>query len=210
MNTRLPGIKESQSSSELIASNILLLEGKDEELLIGKMLKHLNIAGVQCIDIEGKEYFPPTIRSLRDRPRFEKVQKIGFVADAEQQKASSTFDSLKYHLGKANFTIPKELLTLSDGSPQIGIFVMPNNQDAGMLEDLCLQSVPEDSLRCVDDFMHCAGIEPTEKPQKRRTLAYLSITMPLVHQVGLAAEKRIWNFDHHCFDQLKAFLEQFR
>ncbi len=210
MNTTLPGTDTPKNSSELIAKNILILEGKDEELLIEKMLKHLDITGIQCIDIQGKPEFEPTIRSLPVRPGVKNVQKIGFVADADVEKAESTFNSFTYHLEKAGFVAPTQLVSLSSGSPQIAIFVMPNNHDAGMLEDLCLQSISEDSLRCINDFMRCTGMSSeTVKYQKRQALAYLSIATPFTYQVGLAAQQKVWNFDHPCFDQLKTFLEQF-
>jgi hypothetical protein len=142
---------------------------------------------------------------------FFRTRQVGLVADADTELASSTFDSLKYHLQKAEFIIPDRLAALSSGSPQIGIFVLPDNHRQGMLEDLCLESISQDSLSCVDDFMRCSGIESQDIHfAKRRALAFLATSKGVVNQVGLAAQKSIWNFDHPCFDGLKAFLKQFR
>ena len=43
---------------------------------------------------------------------------------------------------------------------------------------------------------------------KAKVLAYLAIKNPIVNSLGLAATKGYWNLEDHCFDEIKAFMNE--
>ena len=57
----------------IAATRILLGEGKEEELFLQALLKHLGIAGVQVENYEGKPKLAPYLRALKNRPGFAQV-----------------------------------------------------------------------------------------------------------------------------------------
>ena len=189
---------------------LLLVEGKDELEFFTAFLRHLNINRIQIIEVEGKPNFRNKIKILSKFPDIKTVLKIGAVRDADQN-ANAAFDSLKDSFRLANWNPADKPNIFSDSNPSIGIFIMPGaNQDNGMLEDLCLQSINDQpDLRCVDDYIKCIESlreERLNKLSKRKIFTYLAGQQELVNALGLAAQKHIWNFDAPAFNELKAFL----
>nr|VFJ75877.1 MAG: hypothetical protein BECKFW1821C_GA0114237_10926 [Candidatus Kentron sp. FW] len=92
---------------------------------------------------------------------------------------------------------------------RIGIFIMPNNADAGMLEDLCLESVQaEPAFECVEQYMECLSALPGSigNPSKAKVQAYLAAREDIANSLGIGARKGYWNLDHGCFGDIKRFL----
>jgi len=163
----------------------------------------------------GKDKFPRMILGLPTTTGFAGVQMLGIVRDAETNEAKSTFDSVCSDLKRVNLPQPQALKLFSDTTPRIGVFVMPDNRRAGMLEDLCLESLSgTNEIKHMDTFFTQANVTESAKDYtKRRVQAWLSIIQPAVHlqrEIGRAAEAGFWNFDHTCFTALRVFLEQFR
>jgi hypothetical protein len=100
------------------------------------------------------------------------------------------------------------------GSPlAVGVFILPNCQDTGMLEHLCLEAVAEQSesaavLPCVSDFFTCLekqGRKPANLT-KARFAGYALARDVVDPQLGRAAQKGAIPWNAKAFDQLKAFL----
>ena len=91
----------------------------------------------------------------------------------------------------------------------MGIFVVPNGIDDGMLETLCLQSVsglPEFS--CVDGYFRCLqghGPLPTNM-HKARAHAWLASRPKSDLRVGEAAQAGYWPWDSDAFGELWSFI----
>ncbi|MCU0427952.1 MAG: hypothetical protein MUF71_20260 [Candidatus Kapabacteria bacterium] len=207
-------LQQLGNNENLTSSKLLLVEGKDEAGFCKAFLTTLAIGDVQIIDVGGRFKFSDNIQRLLKRPNFNTVQMLGILRDAEDKPAENTFASVCSDLKRVGLPQPQALTRFSDTKPSVGVFVMPDNRHAGMLEDLCLESLANtDGITHTDDFFTKASITESAKDfSKRRIQAWLSIAHSeeyLQREVGRAAEAGFWNFDHPCFTELKAFLEQF-
>ena len=107
---------------------------------------------------------------------------------------------------------PKEVLTTN---PKVGIFIMPNNETEGMLEDLCLQSIQQREINtCIDDYVSCVKSNVLNHARlikfnegKCRVQTYLASCIPIERELGVAALNYHWNFSCSCFDDIKEFLQ---
>jgi hypothetical protein len=97
------------------------------------------------------------------------------------------------------------------GNPKVGVFILPDCQNSGMLEDLCLASVTADlAMPCVDDFIRCVenrGRQPNNIA-KARVHAWLASHIVPDKRLGEAALAGYWDWDSQAFGPLKQFLHQ--
>ena len=115
--------------------------------------------------------------------------------------------------GKTTSATLKEIV--KDNKLWVGIFIMPDNENKGMLENLCLETIISSPQKaCIDEFTTCFSphILPEEqenfKEPKARILSYLATRAPIVYSLGIAAKKGYWNFDHESLDKIKKFLTE--
>ncbi|MBI5214752.1 MAG: hypothetical protein HY960_03260 [Ignavibacteriae bacterium] len=194
---------------------LLLVEGKDECNFFDAFLSHLRISGVQVVDIGGKDNFLKEFPALTLIEGFSSVKRLGFVRDAETNQPLTVFSSICNILQKHKLPIPinPNAIMMNDGI-YVGVFIMPDNKDPGMLENLCLQTISSDSINeCIDTYIGCVQSQQREgekliyNDSKARVQAYLASRSPIVNSLGLGAQKGYWNFDHECFDGISKFLK---
>nr|VFK31981.1 MAG: hypothetical protein BECKMB1821G_GA0114241_10997 [Candidatus Kentron sp. MB]VFK35067.1 MAG: hypothetical protein BECKMB1821I_GA0114274_10987 [Candidatus Kentron sp. MB]VFK77144.1 MAG: hypothetical protein BECKMB1821H_GA0114242_11037 [Candidatus Kentron sp. MB] len=197
---------------------LLAVEGQDERNFFEAMLRQLGIQGVQLADIGGKDKFKAKFSTLYNLAGFQKVRSLGFVRDAEDKEANAAFSSICSILKKYALPIPNAVNTVIEGKNnkgkniRIGIFIMPNNADRGMLEDLCLESAQgEPVFDCVDRYLDCclSALPENERPRnyaKAKVQTYLAARKEIVNSLGVGARKGYWNLDHNCFEDIKRFL----
>ncbi len=189
-------------------TKILAVEGKDEISFFQALLRKLQIDDVQLLDFGGKGKFDLKIKAIPNITGFRNVVSFGLIRDADDNPAQSAFDSIAMSLKKSNLPVPKIINDFSDTNPKIGIFVMPNNKDSGMLEDLCLNSITDLPVnRCIDDFINCNNEKPKNE-SKSRIQCFLALQNPIANSLGLGALKGHWNFESTTFDDLKLFLQK--
>ena len=206
--------KKREEPFQIKSDALLLVEGKDEYQTFQALLKEMNINGVQIYDVEGNNNFANKIPRLFKSSGFQQIKKLGFVQDAEQNEAKSAFDSICHVLECSNILdhVPRNIGTVEKiGSFKVGIFIMPNNKDKGMLETLCLQSIKD--MHCYKEMQ--AYIECLKKnyednssfnPAKAETQVYLASKVPIRNSLGLGALTGHWNFCDSAFDEIKLFL----
>lgn len=199
---------------QIVASNVLLVEGLDEKHFFEALLNKLDLtdSSVKVIPVNGTGNFQHQLDALVLSPDFNAIQRLGIVRDADQNHESA-FQSLVDLLRRYNLNWPSYPNTFSEsGTPRIGIFLMPGNCAEGMLENLCLRSVATTPLmECVESFMQCASSKTTEMPRidaKAKAHAYLSIMPVTVGSVGLGSKQGYWDFDHECMATLVDFVQQ--
>nr|VFK61081.1 MAG: hypothetical protein BECKUNK1418G_GA0071005_101534 [Candidatus Kentron sp. UNK]VFK69566.1 MAG: hypothetical protein BECKUNK1418H_GA0071006_10164 [Candidatus Kentron sp. UNK] len=196
----------------------LAVEGKDERNFFEAMLRQLGIQDVQLVDIGGKDQFKTKFSTLYNLDGFQEVRSLGLIRDAEDKAADAAFSSICSILKKYHLPIPDAPNTVIGGKNQqgkdirVGIFIMPNNADQGMLEDLCLKSArTEPVFACVDQYMDCClsalpENEQPRNPSKAKVQAYLATRKEIANSLGVGAHKGYWDFEHHCFGDIKRFL----
>ncbi|VFM96213.1 MAG: hypothetical protein BECKG1743D_GA0114223_101285 [Candidatus Kentron sp. G] len=206
-------------SFKIQSPRLLAVEGKDECNFFEALLKRMGIQGIQLLDIGGKDKFKDEFDSLHVLREFPNVRALGLIRDAENKKAHAAFSSIRSILEKyPPLPVPTNTDTVIDGKNhrgkdiRIGVFIMPNNIDAGMLEDLCLESVREEPVfACVNQYMNCclSALPEDERPRNRsktKVQTYLAARKEIVNSLGVGARNGYWNLDHACFHDIKQFL----
>jgi hypothetical protein len=138
--------------------NVLAVEGNDEKKFFDALLRIMNIPNVQIIDVSGKDNSKNKFSVyIQYEGALTKIKNIGFVRDAEQHEAQSAFNSICSVLRKYALPCPTELRKLiKDNGKKVTIFIMPNNNNCGMLEDLCIAAIKDtDIFTCVEWFVKC-------------------------------------------------------
>lgn len=164
----------------------------------------------------GKDNLQTYLEIFTQKPAFKQhVKRLGIIRDAEKKAAASALQSVQAALQGARIAPPSQMNKL-EGSPlSIGIYILPNCRDVGMLEDLCLaaaseveQGLPSSVFECVDDFFACLkrqGRVPSN-PAKARFAGFALAGDVIDPQLGRAAQRNAIPWQAHEFDQLKAFL----
>ncbi len=187
------------------ATRMLLGEGREEEIFLGALLKHLEISGVQIENYEGKDKLTPYLKALKKRPGFTKVNKLGILRDADDdpEGASASVDSAIEQAGFATGLTVRKL-------------ILPGGGKIGALENLCLQSIERRPINvCVEEFMSCAakatGHEhtTTSYKAKARIHAWLAAQSKPDLRLGHAAADGLIDWSSPAFDELKAFVTNF-
>src|SRR6266404_6897963 len=129
----------------------LLVEGRTPFLFFEVLTAHLGIVEIEMHDFGGNEQLGPFLKAFGARPEFkEKVQSLAIVRDAEftlrpgqietnPQTVSQAFASLCAHLTSAGLPAPTAPAAFTTTTPKVGVFILPNCCDPGMLETLCLE-----------------------------------------------------------------------
>jgi hypothetical protein len=202
------------NNKKIEKENVLAVEGKDECNFFKALLEYEKLESVQIIDIGGKDKFKIEFPLFAQSENFyNKLKRIGFVRDAEDKEAISAFQSICSVLKACELPVPeKQKVIVNDKNIKLGVFIMPNNEQKGMLEDLCIQSVKNDTLtKYVDNFVDSYKANITDKQynfSKAYVLAFLSTRVPIVNALGLAALNKVWDFNNSCFDEIKLFLRE--
>ena len=148
----------------------------------------------------------------------ERVKALGVIRDAETKPADSAFQSVCGALRGAKLSAPAGFGRFEREPLAVGVFILPNCRDAGMLETLCLQAaenVEQASgsklLPCVDEFFACLekrGQVPAN-PQKARFAGYALAQDIIDPQLGRAAQQGKIPWVSPAFNLWKEFLNQF-
>lgn len=194
---------------ELTKPKLLIGEGQDEVVFFGALLKHLGIDDVQVRDYRGKQKLGAFLDALRKLPGFTNLESLGITRDADLD-AAGAFASVSNHLANCRLAAPASSGSIEGGTPRIGIMILPDGQQPGMLEDLFLEALRSGSLtQCIDQYFRCVEAVNGSSPKlisKARVHAWLSAQDPPDMRLGIAAQKGLIEWDNPSFDQLKNFL----
>lgn len=157
-------------------TSLLLVEGNDDFHVIHALCKQFKISARNLENPEGGNFSVVDCKGIDELfeqipIRFKSSQNIstiGIIIDADTN-LQSRWATLQKILNETGFKPPKEFpesgLILIEGKLKIGVWIMPNNDLNGMLEDFIAFLVPKDDklLPIVETTLH--SIE-TEKLQK--------------------------------------------
>ena len=220
MNYNCIETHQKEKEREIEREYVLVVEGIDDMRFFEGLLKRSNdidfdINNIQIITTNGKSGFPGKIQWVSRPDRMKKITRIGFVRDADEHPAYSAFQSVCSHLKTNGFPVPKTMSEVTEGHPQCGIFIMPDNESGGMLESLCLESIQNQVVlvEAIDQYMR--GVEKNDAEMygklnqpKSRILTYLAGRHPYSNTVGPGAEKKHFDFSRTCFSRVKHFLNR--
>ncbi|ENA1815744.1 hypothetical protein ABF174_002384 [Flavobacterium psychrophilum] len=135
----------------------LLVEGNDDQHVIWALCEKFTVnENFDVIDCEG---ITKLYEQLPVRFKQAQVNTIGLIIDADSE-IKDRWKSISPLLSLQGFIIPQEIpidgLILKDNSGfKIGVWIMPNNNENGMLEDFISFLVPKDDkiLPIVNDTL---------------------------------------------------------
>lgn len=199
------------------SENLLLVEGKDEFSFFTALFDFLSISNREIRVVGGCLKFSSYYPTVVNLTGFSNVKRLGFIRDAESNSAKSAFDSISNIIKKTtpNIELPADIGGISKSEIACGIFIMPNNNDSGMLEDLCIKSVEHDSLFLnTEKYIKTAESLLNESDRaiynthKAKIQAYLAGKSNIPRNLGEAALQQTWDFSNEAFDEIKEFIKK--
>jgi hypothetical protein len=204
-------------SVTIVKSKLLVVEGRDEEMFFAAALRdHLGLTDLQIMPIGGKTQLTQNLMIVVNDVDFSTVQSLAVLRDADltapgatRASAAQAFQSVCGSLRHVGLPCPAAHGQFAAGTPRVGIFIIPNGVDDGMLETLCLLSVstlPE--FPCVDAYFRCLqghGAVPNNL-HKARAHAWLASRPEPDRRVGEAAQAGYWPWDSDAFQGLWSFI----
>jgi hypothetical protein len=124
----------------------LLVEGNDDQHVIWALCEHFKIN--ETFDIIDAEGIDKLLVQIPIRFKQTDIDTIGIIIDADTD-LKSRWNNLKQIFSDQGIPLPVELpaeglIVKESGSITIGIWIMPNNNVNGMLEDFIAFLVPND------------------------------------------------------------------
>lgn len=209
-------------SVKIAKPKLLIVEGRDEEMFFEAALQdHLGLTDVQVMPIGGKTKLTQNLSAVVNDVGFPAVQGLAVFRDADSpigdppaagsvvSEAIKAFQSICGSLRHVGLPSPAAHGQFANGPPRVGVFIVPNGVDDGMLETLCLLSVatlPE--FPCVNGYFQCLqghGTVPNNL-HKARAHAWLASGPEPDRRVGEAAQAGYWPWDADTFRDLWAFI----
>jgi len=206
--------------SSINSKKVLAVEGKDEINFFNALLKHIGITDIDIREVGGKRQFNKKLPALVSARGFYLADGSSFVthlAIIRDKDEDSAFESIATIVEETDLEPPKKHSAFSNGTPKVGIFIMPGEAiDGTMLEDLCLKTVEKHkAMPCVNEYASCiSALEaipkniPKAKVQVFKAQVFLAAQPEIVDSVGLGAQKKYWDFESSALDELKKFLIQ--
>lgn len=149
--TQLPRTEKRKRA--LAQKRLLLVEGPDDEMVVGQLRTLHNLSGTCAIaELDGFTNVRDTFANLLKFDDDEKQkERLAVIVDTDEIPGSR-WDSLRAILRAKGYTVPQRpspqgvILDLQD-NPTIGVWLMPDNLQLGKLEDfIALLMQPDDLL----------------------------------------------------------------
>ena len=118
------------------------MEGQDDEEVVRSLCeRHRQVPSFAILDKEG---YPNLRDSILPEIKAPGRSAVGILVDANDD-LSARWQSVRDRLGEAGHSAPSSpnsAGTIIRGSPRIGVWLMPNNEDEGEIEDFVAEMVP--------------------------------------------------------------------
>lgn len=189
-------------------SCLVLVEGIDDQFLIGKIAEREGIEDVQVHDMKGNTNWPDALRAIVTDASFKSnVASLGLVRDADSNP-EGCWSSCKSAVEGAGLVTAARPVLISDAAPRVGIFVVPSATQTGALEELCLASFPANRLNCVDEYFECIGRNrhATAPSSKAKVQVYLAGLGSERRTIAVAVQAGSIDLAHAAFADLRSFL----
>jgi len=126
--------------------NQLLVEGNDDLHVIKSLCQRFNVN--ENFDVINCEGIDKLISQIPIRIKQSGIKTIGIIVDADFEIQKRRLEIYRV-LEKVGYSIkpemnPDGLIFLQSDMPKIGVWIMPNNEVNGMLEDFVAFLIPED------------------------------------------------------------------
>ena len=209
---------------KIVKPYLLLCEGRDAENFLINYLESDALTQdqrfsneIQVLDFGGNDDLDRFLMNLKNMEKFDQVTSIAIIRDAEKDYAKACCDVTR-SLRKCGIVSPDDYGTwvCDDKGLNVGYLLFPLNNEAGTLEDLCLNIISENNiesiLSSIDLFlttMESSYGRNYRWKHKNRLHTYLSSSDEYVSmQLGLASKAGAFNWHSVYLDPLKRFLSE--
>ena len=209
--------QKSTSDIEITKEKLLLVEGKDEKKFFKILLEKNEIYNIQIISSGGKSQFKRKLPAIKNTSGFDEITSLAVIHDADTD-AQAAFKSVCSVLKNNDLNFPNKVSSFIPGSPNVGVFIIPDGKNPGMLESLCLSTVQSESITdCIEPFINCVRQKTSVRNtrykfprnvNKAKCKAFLSAMEEDIPSLGIAAEKGYWNLDSDRLTSLLDFLKK--
>jgi len=208
-------MEEKKDLQKITKKRLLAVEGKDEVSFFNELFKHMGMEDIVDVqEVGGKDQFKKKIPALKTIPGYSNLEAIAIIRDADES-VENTFKSVGGVLKESGLQTPKNPGEFSQGTPKVGVYIMPDNKNSGALETLCLRTVKDKKeMDCVKQFIDYANrLEnpPKEKDiDKAKVQAFLAIMPKVPDMLGIGSQKGYWDFDSPQLTPLREFLSELK
>jgi hypothetical protein len=129
-------------------SRILLVEGQDDKHVVWALAQHAELPEV--FEVSDKDGIDALLEMLPAQLKASGLEVLGIMVDADTNM-QARWQSLRDILTKSGYKVPKQpslegtIMSMED-KPTVGIWLMPDNQRTGMLEDFAADLISDDDL----------------------------------------------------------------
>lgn len=192
-------------------SRVLLVEGQDDEHVVRRLREQHQ--AVPSFSILNKQTISKLLPSISLEIRAPDRQAVGILVDANDDIAAR-WDAVRSQLSKADIlppTAPDSAGTIIDGTPRVGIWLMPDNESSGELEDFVVRMIPDGdevwplSQRYIEEIPEAERKFSAKKKLRAQLYAWLAARED-PRQMGLAIHARDLEVDGELSNTFVAWL----
>lgn len=180
---------------------LVVVEGKDDAGVLAKFCKEWGLNDIQFYGVNGKPNNDNVSAVIKQPGFIDNVTCFAVIRDADDN-----FDNAKRSV--------EGILSRSGLSIKTGYFILPNNQDNGMLETLLMKIVERNDSQkndCINLFLDCLsskGVDiPEHRKDKAKAYAFLSANNEPGKRISEAAQAGFWDHNIDLLESLKKFFE---
>lgn len=198
-------------------SKVVLTEGKNDFHVISALCEHHSLPKTFGLWVCGSDVQLLKTMStflIRSAP----LDAMAIVLDADNPDLASKWASVKARLEKEGYAVSSKpdsggTIIRQDGMPTIGIWLMPDNNVDGMLEDFCTKLAPEAAMKLSGECVKSAEDEgfasfiPNHR-SKAEIHTYLAWQNEPGRPLGQAITAKCLDPDHPIANRFVGFLKQ--
>lgn len=161
------------------SDRVLLVEGENDLHVFlhlwGRLVEDESLGSRPEFCIEDKGGIDPLVASIANEVRAPDRRAVGIVVDADQDPLDR-WEAVADQLREVGFTVPEEpvpggtCIPESMFLPRIGIWLMPDNESPGELEDFVRKMLPDDDPVWPSSEDYIDGIREEHRKFRRKVL----------------------------------------
>ncbi len=205
---------------ELVRPVRFLVEGATAHGFWTGVSRRLGFDHWQIHDFRGVDQLGAYLRVLLQAPGFDTVVRSVVVGRDAEKDAHAALQSVWEALRKCDLPCPAGPFEWAgDGPLRVCVLIWPQPvrpnvakvwQGSGMLEDMCLATLPDSALHCADAFLEC--VESSGRRLKRRAKSRLQTYLAGTEHAGLrlgdATAAGAWNLESPVLSPYTALLSR--
>jgi hypothetical protein len=192
-------------------ANLILVEGKDDELFVDAFKIKMEINGFQIINIQGKSNLLPVLKLIKEKSELTPISSIGIIMDSNSNPRG-TLKEINQSLKKAGYPEYDSSKDSATEKTRINVLLLPDENKPGELEDLCLETIKSDPIMdCITPYFECLKNISESYPRKEskaRLQIFLASKDEVVRDPGLAVKKDYLMWDSQHFENVRNFLKE--